>query len=93
MKKKIAIIFLSIFVLFFTAGCIAKDGSTDIFRFDVHSVTMEVGQTKVLSITGQFNVESEFEYTITDESSIIIEGAIRKNNPTKKKKIKGAITQ
>lgn len=73
MKKKIAIIFLSIFVLFFTAGCIAKDGSTDIFRFDVHSVTMEVGQTKVLSITGQFNVESEIEYTITEESRNIIE--------------------
>ncbi|HHU21180.1 MAG TPA: hypothetical protein GXZ51_01885 [Acholeplasma sp.] len=73
MKKKIAIIFLSIFVLFFTAGCIAKDGSTDIFRFDSHSVSMEVGQTKILSITGQFNIESEIEYMITEESEGIIE--------------------
>ena len=68
--KKIKFIFI-IVLLVVLGGC-AKKGTTDIFRFENHQVTVEVGDTKPLSVTGNFEKGDDITYELIDSEDDIV---------------------
>ncbi len=52
-------------------GC-AKKGTTDIFRFENHQVSVEVGNTKQLLVTGNFEKGDDIVYELVDSDEDII---------------------
>lgn len=52
-------------------GC-AKKGSTDIFRFENHQVSVEVGDAKQLLVTGNFEKGDEINYELVGSDEEII---------------------
>ena len=68
--KKIKFIFI-IVLLAVLGGC-AKKGTTDIFRFENHQVTVEVGDTKPLSVTGNFEKGDDITYELIDSEDDIV---------------------
>lgn len=64
--------FIFIIALALIMGGCAKKGTTDIFRFENHQVSVEVGETKPLLVTGNFEKGDYIEYELIDSEEGIL---------------------
>lgn len=64
--------FIIIIALALILGGCAKTGTTDIFRFENHQVSVEVGDVKPLLVTGNFEKGDIIEYELVNSEDDII---------------------